>query len=239
MKRGYIKSGSANIYYEIYGDINNEVVVLLHGNGESGVNFKKLIPLIDNKYKVIAVDSRGHGKSEFGRAELTLGAMVIDLENVLSELEYKNVNIVGFSDGANIGMLFAIKNPDIVKKLVIIGGNYNFRGLTASAMVMISIGYWCSVLGGVIDPRNRLNKEYMSLMYKEPKLKKNTLRYIKADTLVIVGNKDMIRLSHAKTMADTIPKAKLKVVKGDHFWVYRRPDEAAKVINEFLSNKKG
>ncbi len=234
MKCGYVKSGSANIYYEIYGEQNNEVVVLLHGNGESSANFKKLIPLLKNKYKVIAVDSRGHGKSEFGRGELSLGAMVIDLENILSELGYNSVNIVGFSDGANIGMLFAVKNPDIVKKLVLIGGNYNFRGLKFSTMAMIFVGYWCSVLGGAIDPRNRLNKEYLALMYKEPKIKKNILRYIKSDTLVIVGNKDMIRCSHAKSMADNISKAKLKIVKGDHFWIYRKPNEAAKIINEFL-----
>lgn len=238
MEKGYIRSGSANIYYEIYGQQNNETVVLLHGNGESSANFKKLIPLIEHKYKIIAVDSRGHGKSDFGKGELSLSAMVLDLENLLIDLGCQRVSIVGFSDGANIGMLFAIKNPDSVKKLVLIGGNYNFRGLTLPTMAMIFAGYWCSVLGGAIDPRNRLNREYLALMYKEPKLKKSALRYIKADTLVIVGTKDMIRYSHAKTMADTIPKAGFKVVEGDHFWVYRNPKEAAEIIDKFLNGGK-
>lgn len=238
MKQGIVKSGSANIYYEIHGHSgqNNDVLVLLHGNGESSVRFKDLVPKFADNYKVLAIDSRGHGKSEFGKAELSLGAMVIDLETVLMELGFNRVNIIGFSDGANIAMEFAIKNPDIVNKLVLVGGNYNFRGLTLSTRAMIFAGYWCSVLSSLFDTRNRLNKEYLGLMYKEPKLKRSALRYIKAETLVINSTKDMIRYSHAKAMADTIPKAMLKRVDGDHFWIYRKPAEAYKVIYKFLKD---
>ena len=71
-------------------------------------------------------------------------------------------------------------------------------------------------------------------MFKEPNLKRDALKYIKAPALVINGDRDMIKLSHAKAIADTIPKGQLKIVKGDHFWVYRNPQEAAKVIKEFL-----
>ena len=78
---GYIKSGSANIYYEMFGENNKEVVMLLHGNGESGRSFKKLIPLLADTYKVITVDSRGHGKSDFGGNQLSIGTMAVDLVN--------------------------------------------------------------------------------------------------------------------------------------------------------------
>lgn len=231
---GYLRSGSANIYYEICGEENSEAVILLHGNGESGRSFKNLIPLISDKYKVIAIDSRGHGKSEFGSGQLSLGTMAVDVVNVIEALGLDKVNIVGFSDGANIAMLVSIKNSELVNKVVLIGGNYNFRGLKPSSALMIAVGYYCSKWGGIVDSRNRFNKEYFSLMFKEPNLKRDALKYIKAPALVINGDRDMIKLSHAKAIADTIPKGQLKIVKGDHFWVYRNPQEAAKVIKEFL-----
>lgn len=231
---GYIRSGSANIYYAIYGEENTEPLVLLHGNGESSQHFQKLIPLLADKYKVITIDSRGHGKSDFGGNQLSLGTMAVDLVNVIEELNVGRVNIVGFSDGANIAMLTAIKNSDIVKKAVFIGGNYNFWGLKPITGILIAVGYFCSAAGAFFDSRNKFNKEYFSLMLKEPALKKNTLKYIKAPVLVINGNKDMIKTSHAKAMADTIPKGELKIVNGDHFWIYRKPEEASNIIKKFI-----
>lgn len=232
---GYVKSGSAGIYYEIFGEENKETIVLLHGNGESGRHFKNLIPLLSDQYRVVAIDSRGHGKSEFGGSQLSLGTMAVDLVNVIEELMLGKVNIVGFSDGANIAMLTAIKNSDIIKKAVLIGGNYNFWGLRAGTALMIAVGYYCSYLSGFFDSRNKFNKEYFSLMFKEPNLKREALQYIKAETLVINGDRDMIKMSHARAIADTIPKGRLKVVKGDHFWIYRNPKEAAQIIKSFIN----
>lgn len=234
---GYIKSGSASIYYEIYGEENSEVIVLLHGNGESCGHFKKLIPFLSDKYKVVVIDSRGHGKSDFGGSQLSLGTMAVDLVNVLVELGLECVNIVGFSDGANIAMLTAIKNSEIVNKVILISGNYNFWGLKPLTGLMIALGYYCSALGSFVDPRNKFNKEYFSLMFKEPNLKRDALKYIKAPALVINGDRDMVKLSHAKSIARTIPNAELKIVKGDHFWVYRNPEEAGKVIKDFIGGK--
>lgn len=231
---GYLKSGSANIYYEIFGDGNEETIVLLHGNGESGRHFKKLIPLLADKYKLIVIDSRGHGKSDFGGSQLSLGTMAVDLVNVLESLKIQKANIVGFSDGANIAMMTAIKNSDMVKDLVLIGGNYNFWGFKPLTGLMVAIGYYCSFLGAFVDARNRLNKEYFSLMYKEPNLKRENLKYIKAKTLVINSSNDMIRTGHAKAIANTIPNAQLKIVEGDHFWIYKNPEDAAKTIKNFI-----
>lgn len=231
---GYVKSGSANIYYQIFGENNRDTLILLHGNGESSRNFKNLIPLLSDKYKVLAIDSRGHGKSDFGGNQLSLGTMAVDLVNIIEKLGLEKVNIAGFSDGANIAMLTAIKNSELINKIVLIGGNYNFWGFKPSAAVMIALGYYCSVLGSFADSRNKLNKEYFSLMFKEPNIKRETLKYIKAPALVINGNRDMIKLSHAKAIADTIPDASIKIVKGDHFWIYRNPDEACKIIKNFI-----
>lgn len=235
MESGVILSGSANIYYELYGSDNKKVLVLLHGNGENGRHFKKHVELLKDKYRILVIDSRGHGKSEFGRGQLSLGTMSVDLINVIEHLGFDKVNIAGFSDGANIAMLTAIKNSDIIDKLILIGGNYNIHGFKPMTALMLRIGYFCASLSAFVSPVNRFNKEYFSLMVKEPNIKKESLSVIKCPALVINGNKDMIKTSHAKAIAAAIPGAVLKIVEGDHFWIYRNPDEACRVIDEFLS----
>ncbi len=235
MESGVILSGSANIYYELYGNENNKVLVLLHGNGESGRHFKKHIEILKDKYRLLVIDSRGHGRSEFGKGQLSLGTMSVDLVNVIEHLGFDKVNIAGFSDGANIAMLTAIKNSDIIDRLILIGGNYNIHGFKPATALMLRAGYFCASLSAFVSPLNRFNKEYFSLMVKEPDLKKEALSVIRAKTLVINGNKDMIKTSHAKAIAAAIPKAQLKIVEGDHFWIYRDPQEACRIIDEFLS----
>lgn len=235
MEAGYTKSGSANIYYEFRGDKNKKLLILLHGNGKSMESFNKLAPLLEPHFRLLLVDSRGHGKSEFGRAELTLGASVIDIENLIEELNLKKVNIFGFGDGANIALLFAIKCPDMVESIILSGANYNFSGYSLVNRILLKLAYVCSKISGVFDAHNRLNKEYFSLIVKEPKLKKSTLSSVKANTLVLAATKDMIKLSHSKNMASSIKNADIKIVDGDRFWVFRQPQKAANIIIKYLN----
>ncbi len=233
MKSGYFKSGSASIYYELYGE-GQEVLVLLHGNGGNCENFKKQIPVFSEKYTVLAIDSRGHGKSGFGESSVSLGAMAMDLENLCDYLGYKKINILGFSDGANIAMIFAVKNPDMVDKLILVGGNTDFSGFTFVTGLMIMLGYISSCMLSKVDKKLTANKELFALMVKEPNIKPTVLNVIKAKTLVINGNKDMIKVSHAKSIAKNIPNSELKIVNGDHFYLFKKPDEFNSLVMKFL-----
>lgn len=95
MQSGYFKSGSASIYYELHGE-GEEVLVLLHGNGGNCKNFKNQIPFFSKKYKILAIDSRGHGESGFGENAISLGAMAMDLENLCDYLGYKKNKYIRF-----------------------------------------------------------------------------------------------------------------------------------------------
>ncbi len=234
MKAGIVKSGSANIYYELSDNFKNKVLVLLHGNGQSIEKFRGLIKILENNYNVLAIDSRGHGKSEFGKAQLTLGTMAGDVESVLEELNIKKVNILGFGDGANIAMLFAIRCSDMVDKLIICGGNYNFSGYSILNRIMLMTGYLCSVVGVLFDSRNRINREYFALIVKEPHLKRTALRAIKAGTLVVSASGDMITLSHSRNIAKTIKNARLLNVNGGRFWLFENPNKACSIIIDFI-----
>lgn len=104
------------LYYQEKGD--KEPFILLHGNGEDDSYFKNQIDYFSNGYRVIALDTRGHGKSPRGAAPFTIEQFSHDLYEFMAGIEISNAVILGFSDGANIAMKFAIKYPDKVKVLI-------------------------------------------------------------------------------------------------------------------------
>ena len=96
-------------------------MVLLHGNGEDGGYFRHQIEYFSRRYRVIAVDTRGHGKSPRGIAPFTMDQFAADLKGLLDELGIEAPILLGFSDGANIAMKFALRYPGRLKALIQIG----------------------------------------------------------------------------------------------------------------------
>lgn len=233
MEQGIVKSGSADIYYELHGD-KGEVLVMLHGNGESMQRMHHQIEYFEKDYRVLAIDSRGHGQSGFGQGSLSLSTMALDLENVLESLGINKVNILGFSDGANIATLFAMKRPEMVNKLILIGGNLKPSGMQLGYFLAVETAYYLTKAAGVFDKRLRLEHEFYFLMAKEPCINPAELKRISAKTLVIAGTKDMIRPAHTALIAKSIPNAELFMPEGDHFIIYRTPEVINEKVEDFL-----
>ena len=118
--------GVSIIYYTEQGQ--GTPFVLLHGNGESSDYFSHQIEHFSKTYRVIAVDTRGHGKSPRGDAPFTLAQFVEDLKQLLDYLELKKIILLGFSDGGNIAMMFTLKYPQYVKKLYFERCEFNCQG---------------------------------------------------------------------------------------------------------------
>lgn len=235
-EHGVVRSGSADIYYELHGD-KGEYLVLLHGNAESMKRMKHQIEYFSKEYRVLAIDSRGHGESGFGQGALNLATMALDVENVLESLKIDKVNVLGFSDGANIAMLLAVKRPSLVSKLILVGGNLKPSGMRLGTFLAVEAAYYMTKAAGVFDSRLRLEHEFYFLMAKEPDITPAMLKRISAKTLVIAGTKDMIKPSHTKFIADSIKGARLEMPEGDHFIIYRTPEVINKLAGDFLREK--
>lgn len=236
MSVGRIKSGSAFVFYETFGDKANKPLVLLHGNGESRQHFKKHIEILKDKYFIIAVDSRGHGESGFGFNSLSLSMMVIDLENVLKDVGVDKAYFCGFSDGANVALLFAVKNPEKVLGLVPVSGNLFFKGLTFRTRFWIAFGYYFSKIAGLFDKRNKIYNEFYLIMYKEPDIIPDILQRVEAPAMVIAGTKDMVRTEHSKLIANSLKNARLQLIEGaDHFFVYKEVERFCEILDDFIS----
>ncbi len=221
-----------SLYYQEKG--NKEPFILLHGNGEDGSYFKNQIDYFCDRYRVIALDTRGHGKSPRGTAPFTIEQFSCDLYDFMEKMEITSAILLGFSDGANIAMKFAIKYPDKLKALILNGGNLNPGGVKRSVQIPIEIGYRIANRFASKSPDAKRNAEMLGLMVNEPNIEPRELSKITAPTLVICGSSDMIKESHTRQIALCISNAKLSIIEGDHFIANKRHAAFNREVDDFL-----
>lgn len=204
-------------------------LILLHGNGENSGYFEHQTKYFSERYRVIAVDTRGHGQSPRGTADFTIEQFAEDLHCLLDELRIEKADILGFSDGANIALTFALKYPQYVNKLVLNGGNLFPSGMKLSVHIPIIAGYYLTKLF-----RKKHEHELLALMANEPHIQPKSLRRLDIPTLVIAGTHDMIKEKHTRLIAESIPSAQLVFIEGTHFIAHDSPDGFNRAVEKFL-----
>jgi len=221
----------ADIYYEVYG--TGKPLFLLHGNGGSIDAFAREIPELSKHFMIIAMDSRGQGQSTDTSAEpLTYRKFADDVKMLADKLKLKKINILGWSDGGNTALEFAIKYPQRVKKIMTSGANVFPEGVGENEVT--------SMKNEVAEKRAQQKPEseirLIQLMIDEPKITKEQLNNIKAKVLVAAGENDLILRSHTEYIAAEIPKSTLKIYKGaSHGVPVERADELSRDVIEFIN----
>ncbi|MCR4656091.1 MAG: alpha/beta hydrolase [Lachnospiraceae bacterium] len=213
-----------------------EPVILLHGNGESCEYFQGQIDDFSRFYHVYAIDTRGHGKTPRGNMPFTIKQFADDLLGFMDEQQIKKAHLLGFSDGGNIAMAFALRYPDRINRLILNGANLSPDGVKRTIQIPIEIGYKIAKRFAGKSDQARHNAEMLGLMVNEPDVKPGELASIRAKTLVIAGTNDMIRKEHTKLIADSIAGAELVFIKGDHFIANKHPGEFNRVVLDFLQS---
>ena len=214
-------------------------IILLHGNGEDSSYFTGQIDVFSGQYRVYALDTRGHGKTPRGEAPFTIRQFADDLKGFMDEHKIMKAHILGFSDGANIAMIFAMRYPEYVDKLILNGGNLNTGGVKRTTQIPIEIGYKIAGRFANKSADAKKNAELLGLMVNDPNIEIAELAAIKAKTLVIAGTKDMIKESHTRLIANSIPNAGLVLMEGTHFISNKKPIEFNEAVMDFLQSDKG
>jgi pimeloyl-ACP methyl ester carboxylesterase len=142
-------------------------VILLHGNGENYTYFKNQIDVFAEKYRVYALDTRGHGKTPRGDSPFTIRQFADDLLGFMNEHHIERSHLLGFSDGGNIAMVFAIRHPERVDRLILNGANLNADGVRRSTQIPIEIGYRIAKRFSNKSDSARLNSEMRILVNSE------------------------------------------------------------------------
>lgn len=202
-----------------------EPLILLHGNGESCEYFKHQMDPFLARFHVYALDSRGHGKTPRGERPFTIRQFAEDLLGFLEERQIDRAHLLGFSDGGNIALVFAIRHPDRVDRLILNGANLNAGGVKRTVQLPIEIGYRLARKFADKSDKAKLNAELLGLMVNDPNVPVEELSKITAKTLVIAGTKDMIKAEHTRLIARSIPGAELTFLLGDHFIANKRPEQ--------------
>ena len=215
---------------------SGEPLILLHGNGEDGSYFVHQIEHFQSRYRVIALDTRGHGRSPRGSAPFTIRQFALDLYDFLRAHEIPSAVLLGFSDGANIAMQFALDHPEMVRALILNGGNLDPSGVKRTAQFPIEIGYKIACRFAAKSPSAKKNAEMLGLMVNDPNISPLELAKLTMPTLVVCGTKDMIKESHTRMIAENIPNARLVILPGDHFVANRHPAEFNQVVDDFLES---
>lgn len=209
-------------------------LVLLHGNGESSDYFQNQIDYFKNFYRVIAVDTRGHGHSPRGTAPFTLVQFADDLKDFLDSIGTPKCHLLGFSDGANIALLFALKYPNYIEKLILNGADLSPSGVKRSTQIPIVIGYGMVSFISLFDKKAIQKKELLGLMVTQPDIKPEELKKLTMPVLVIVGTKDMIKDSHSELIAKSIPGCRIVRIEGDHFIAAKNSEPFNRAVDSFL-----
>lgn len=200
-----INVNNLNLYYTVTG--SGAPLIMLHGNGEDHTIFDEAIELLSKHFTVYAIDTRDHGQSD-KVAELHYNDMAEDIRAFIEELKLEKPILYGFSDGGIVGLLLAIKYPELLSKVIGSGVNVNPGGLVKGWHFIFKIIYFFG------------RSSQFKLMLTEPDITKEELGSIRIPVYLTGGSKDMIRKEHMQEIAENIPGAKLTIFPGEKHGSY-------------------
>ena len=254
---GYAHVNGLNMYYEIHG--TGRPLVLLHGAlSETQSSFGKILPSLAKTRQVIAVEQQAHGHTADIDRPLTIEQMAEDTAALLRQLGIENADFFGYSIGGAVALKIALRHPDLVRKLVFAGGvSYNPDGLYPELLAGMEQmkpedldgSEWQKAYARVApNPENWpvLVAKNKDLNLSSQGWPPEVVRSIKAPTLLIIGDSDIVRPEHVVEMfrllgggviGDLVglPPSRLAVLPGTtHVTLINRADWLAPMITEFL-----
>jgi pimeloyl-ACP methyl ester carboxylesterase len=233
----YEQLNGVTLYYESYG--TGLPMLLIHGNGASISAMGNQIEFFARQYTVLAPDSRGHGKSESGGRRLTYDQMAEDISALLDKLGHKSVHVLGWSDGGIVGLLLAMRHPETVDRLAIMGANLNPAGIYPWVLEGVAARKKqvedMIAKGDTTQPWSVIAQQ-LSLALNQPNIAPEELKAIGAPTLVMAGDRDAIRDEHTLEIFHYLPNAQLCIFPGaTHMIPWQNPSRFNATVDTFFS----
>ncbi len=216
--------------------------MLLHGGlSNSASLLRTLGPHLSKRFALAAFDRRGHGRTSDTAAPFSYDDMAGETIAFL-ELLKRRVYLVGHSDGANVALLVALRRPDLLRRVVLVGANYHFKGLVPMTdftpespdFEEFARDFATRSPDGYEHAAAVVEKS-LRLVQSEPRLKESDLKAISVPVLVMAGDDDVARLSHTVSMFEAIPEAQLAILPGtSHAILKERTKECGRLIERFF-----
>src|SRR5688572_20111038 len=217
----------------------DQTVLMMHAGLSNSDTLEALTNALAEQYRVVAFDRRGHGRTADTDEPFHYDDMATEAIGVLEQVVGGSAHIIGWSDGGIVGLFVAMRRPDLVDRMVLIGANFHFDGATPvnpepQFLDMIRAEYDERSPDGA-EHFDASAQKFMAMVTTEPTLTTDDVRTISAPTLVLVGDDDLITLAHTTELYESLPAGQLAVVPGtSHVLPLERPDETARIILHFL-----
>ena len=216
-----------DIYYEIHGDHGGIPLVLLHGGGSTiDSNYGRVSPFLARTRRVIALEEQGHGRTSDRDQPVTFERSADDVAGLLDRLQVAQADLFGFSNGATVALQVAIRHPRAVRKLVFASSFTKREGAQPQLWEFIKQADIANMPQALKEAFLAVNPDAQKLKTMHDKdaarmasfadVPDATVRAVGAPTLVITGDRDVVRLEHALELSRLFPDARLLVLPAGH-----------------------
>jgi pimeloyl-ACP methyl ester carboxylesterase len=248
-KSGYVDVNGIRLFYKDAGQ--GDPILFLHGGfGTGDAQFRHQFEAFYPAHRILNLDTRGHGKSEFDDQKFTYELLADDTYDFLEALDLDSVIIVGFSDGGITGMILAGQHPEKVKQLIVVGAN----SVPDTTAFYPSDIQWVRDMD-VAQMATQLQSEFaeypapekltefvermQTLWLEEPNLTDADLNKISCPVLIIAGDNDSIKIEHQVYLHRNIPNSDLLILPNTgHDAHMTRGEIVNKCILEMMKGSK-
>lgn len=257
-KSGYSEVNGLKMYYEIYGE--GKPLVLIHGGGSTiQTTFGRVIPMLAKHRKLIAVELQAHGRTSDRDSEVSFEQDADDVAALLKNLNILKADIFGFSNGGTTALQIAIRHPELVDKIIAASALCKRNGVPSQFWGFMEQARLENMPEQLKEAYKKVASDTIGLQVMHDKDAKRMVDFkdipdekiksIKAQTLIIIGDKDVITPEHAIEMHRLIANSELAIIPGGHGEYigeittlkpdYKESDfVAVPMIERFLDKKK-
>jgi pimeloyl-ACP methyl ester carboxylesterase len=225
IKKGYAPVNGLNMYYEIHG--TGRSLVLIHGGGSTiTTTFGEVVSLFAKTRQVIAVEMQAHGHTMDIDRALSFEQDADDIAALLKYLQVTSTDIFGFSNGGSTAMQLSIRHPNLVRKVIVGSSFYKREGIYPEVWSFIQQGTLDNMPQPLKDAYLKINNDQSGLSNMHDKDRQRMLDFkdwpaealksIQAHTLLLIGDRDVVRPEHAVEMYRLIPNARIVILPSGH-----------------------
>jgi pimeloyl-ACP methyl ester carboxylesterase len=233
---------SVRMWYDERGGGDGPPVVLLHGGLCTAETWAMQVDVFAETRRVLLPEQRGHGHTA-DPGDISYPLMSGDTIAFLESVAGGPADLVGWSDGGNVGLHVALERPDLVRKLVTIGSNFHHEGVVPE--LLDGMDEDDGMLRGLYEAVSPDGPEHWAVLKAKlldmwrtgPTLTVADLASIDRPALVMVGDDDAVHLAHTIAMYEALPQGQLAVVPGtSHLVPIEKPALVNQLIVDFLDD---